>query len=66
MDDLQYVIDKCEEIHSQLVDLNTFVAHKDGIIYRDASKRIEKMLIKLWKVKTDFKFEQDPDFMFKK
>ena len=66
MDDLQYVLDKCEELHSQLVDLNTFVADKDGKIYRSANKRIEKMIIKLWKIKTDFRFEQDPDFFLPK
>ena len=66
MDDLQYVIDKCEELHSQLVDLNTFVVSKDGKIYKDANKRIEKMMIKLWKNKTDFKFEQDPNFYLPK
>lgn len=66
MDDLKYVIDKCNEIHRLLVILNTFLIKKDGIIYRTAQKRIEKMLIKVWKIKTDFEFELDPDFMFKK
>lgn len=66
MNDLQFVIERCDEIHSQLVDLNTFVATKDEKIYKDASKRIEKMMLKLWKIKTDFKFEQNPDFYLPK
>lgn len=66
MNDLHYVLNKCEELHSQLVDLNTFVAervyHTDGEIYEKANKRITKMINKLSKIETDFKFEIDPEF----
>lgn len=62
MNDLQYVLDRCEELHSQLVDLNTVVKRSNGDIYNKANKRITKMIIKLSKIETDFKFEIDPEF----